>query len=404
MQSWPPNQGGEGNNNSWQQPYDFATPTDQFDHGQTWQQSVPGQDPYRGQLNPSDPNANFLPDPHSMLSGYHNEHDAFELGQQFSNQEAIDPAFSNIHPDLYAQQNKMDLDGVSMHHQLNQIQGHSHAHAQAFPHHSYGSYDPPQQDGQQFGSATAASQYTQAHLMPQDPRQHNHTPVQQFNNIQPPNYNQTQLQQSRTPPVQHQQPYGQTSDFAPPPPNGQPQQFQANTNQNVDYHQNPSAAYPSQQYKSFEYQQSPEDHSKQPYLPATQQQQQQQFDPRVIQHHSAPRPQDDTPPQLPTSYEEQIQPPQPEGPAKKRQRVAGAVAASPIPEPSLSVAHSPVDSSSKRMDELDSLVAPTPSPEDVQKIQQFQKRSKAAQAKFPSIKGAPHLVHEDTIKLPGKSS
>lgn len=70
----------------------------------------------------------------------------------------------------------------------------------------------------------------------------------------------------------------------------------------------------------------------------------------------------------------------------------------------MSAVNTTIDPSSKKVEELDTLVAPTPSPEETHMLQQFQKRTKAAQAKFPAIKGLPYLAYESTIKLPAPKS
>lgn len=62
-----------------------------------------------------------------------------------------------------------------------------------------------------------------------------------------------------------------------------------------------------------------------------------------------------------------------------------------------------MESTVRKAEEIDALNPPTPSPEDLVMLQQFNKRPKGAQAKFPPIKGLPYLANDATIKLPGAS-
>lgn len=71
------------------------------------------------------------------------------------------------------------------------------------------------------------------------------------------------------------------------------------------------------------------------------------------------------------------------------------------PEPTFSRVESPVDMSVRKVDEIDAVAPPTPSAEESQAITQFNKRTKAAQAKQPSIKGLPYLLFDPSTKLPG---
>jgi hypothetical protein len=402
MQSWPQGQnGGDDDNNSWQQNFNFAPQNGHFNQDQAWSQPVPGQTAYARQL-PSDHAANFIHDPQAMLSGYQAGHGSFDLGHQFSGQEVIDPAFSNIAPDLYAQQNKLDLGGGSMHH-MNQVQNHPQGHSQGFSHQNYASFDTQPQNDQQYGST--APQFSPGQLLPQaSSRQQSHTPVQQFSNIQP-DFAQAQLRPSQTPPVQHQQPYAQNATFAPPQVNDQAAQYQSSPGQHVNYQQSSAAAAYSQPAynatKAFDYQQPGQPGSSNPSFQATGH----HVDGHLGQPLSGTIPQyDGTPqPQQSADFEKPAQPLIGDGPARKRQRVAKTAADSPVPE-AASVTNSTIDTSSRKVEELDSLVAPTPSPEEAQMLQQFQKRSKAAHARFPSIKGLPYLAYQNTIKLPAPKS
>lgn len=90
-----------------------------------------------------------------------------------------------------------------------------------------------------------------------------------------------------------------------------------------------------------------------------------------------------------------------EPPAKKRKRVVKSAADVPTPESTFSRVDSPVDTAVRKVDEIDAVAPPTPSPEEVQAIAQFSKRTKAAQAKLPPIRGLPHLIFGSSTKLPG---
>lgn len=92
---------------------------------------------------------------------------------------------------------------------------------------------------------------------------------------------------------------------------------------------------------------------------------------------------------------------QPTASASKRKRVSGSVSESPVPE---SLQPVTLESTAMKIEEIDSLVAPVPTPQHVQALQQFAKRSKAQQAKFPAIKGLPNLACDSTIKLPAPKS
>lgn len=62
----------------------------------------------------------------------------------------------------------------------------------------------------------------------------------------------------------------------------------------------------------------------------------------------------------------------------------------------------PLDVSAKMSDDVDALPVPVPTVEEAKLIANFKKRNKAAQAKYPSIRGLPHFLYEGTVKLPGK--
>lgn len=385
MQSWQQGHNGDDGNNSWQQNFNFAAQNGQFEQDQPWSQALADQNAFAGPIDPSDPAANFLPGAHPMLSGYQEGHGSFDLASQYPGQEPIDPAFSSLPPDLYSRQNKLDLAEDSLQH-INHFQSHPNAHPQGFPSNDFASFEqhpqaaPQQQQPQHYNSA--GPQYQQAPLLSQDGHQQGHAVPQQFSNIQP-DFSQTPIQQTQTPPLQNQQPYTHGAAFtAPPQQNGQGTHYQAGSATPANYQQQASA-YGQQAYATFHpaLQQQADIHGQSALVPAP-------------SHDGTPQP------HQATLLEKPVASPAPEGPAKKRQRITKPAASSPIPEPVQSV-NSPGEPIGKKVEELDSLVPPTPTPEDVQMLQKFQKRGKASQAKFPSIKGLPHLVCEETIKLPG---
>ena len=394
MQSWQSQNGGDGNN-SWQQDYNFTTQNGQFDQTQAWSQPMPGQNQnaFTRQLNPSDPSNNLFHDP-NMLSSYQDGHATFDLNQQFSGQDVIDPAFSDLHPELYSQQNnKMDLGGSNMHH-LGQVQGHTQSQTQSFSPQTFSNFDAQSQHGQQFRSNTP--QYTQAQLLPQTSRQQTHTPTQQFSNIQP-NFA-TQLRPSHTPPAQQQHQYRSGDAFGASQVNGHGAQYQQGHSSQMNFQQ--PSQYPQTNFNPAQFQQQ----TQQTFTPPPQQQQQQQqqqVDPGLVQHIPS---QDGTPQSQSAPFESPVVSGEP---AKKRQRITKAVTPttfSPAPEALPQSVGSPIEQPGKKMEELDALVAPVATPEEVKLIQKFQKRGKAAQAKFPTIKGLPHLAQEGTIRLPAPKS
>ncbi|KAH7149184.1 hypothetical protein B0J13DRAFT_441022 [Dactylonectria estremocensis] len=436
MQSWSNNgQTGadeQSHQHQWQANYSYADQNGQFDPHQPWSQPMTDQTAY-SHINPQDASSNnFFDSPgqaNSFLSGnlhgsppptqpgFHAGHDSLALNQQFSQtaQDVLDPAFSDIHSDLYGQQGKMNL-GNSMSH-LNQVQNHSHSHNQGFQY----SFAP--QNEQSYESPI--QQYAQPHVIPQQSRQQSHTPVQQFEGLQAPNFahghGYTRPPQQSPVPNQ-QQPYT-NSAFSPPlngqttqPPTNaqhsyqQPRQqpLQQQQQQQQGYSQ-PSAPAQFVAQKASPYQQPAHNVANQNFHQSIQQQ------PRPFAASSSP------PPATSAQYIMPHQPVEVDSPAsqsaaieptaKKRKRTAakGAPEAH-TPEPMVAI-DSPMDygvvpgsTPTKKVDEVESLVAPIPSPEDAQLMAQFNKRSKALQAKQPAIKGLPHLLYDDSMKLPAPKS
>ncbi|ESU17048.1 hypothetical protein FGSG_13745 [Fusarium graminearum PH-1] len=259
--------------------------------------------------------------------------------------------------------------------------------------------------------------------MPQPSRQQNHTPVQQFDAIQPTfaqghNFSRPPQQS----PVQSQQQYNQSA-FS-PPVNGQTPQSRPNEQMNFQQsHQGRQQPPPQQQHAQQQHAQQqpptvqPQFAPKQPIsypqtsqpLPAQNfQQQMHQQQPHFIGNASSP-PATNNPYLIPQPINNQdtgiAQHVTNEPPAKKRKRAVKSAPDTPTPEPATTYIDSPVGSPAvKKVDDVDGLPAPTPSPEEAQLIAQFNKRTKAAQAKHPAIKGLPHLIYEGTTKLPAPKS
>ncbi|CAH0020246.1 unnamed protein product [Clonostachys rhizophaga] len=409
MQSWS-NQGQNGTDghDSWQSNFNFSNQNAQYDHSQSWSQPMPGQD-YGRQMNSSDLATNFLHDPHSF-SNYDDNHGSFDLGPQYPSQDVLDPAFANIQPELYNQQDKLGLSGDNIH-QMEQLQRHPHSQAQGFSNHDYSTFAP--QHEQSFPSPP--SQFSQPQVMPQASKPQSHTPVQSYSNVQPNNFAQNQLRPSQPSPGQHQQhqqaynpntSYGHVNghgaQYQPSPVNHTNYQIQQPVYQQQQQQpqaQSPAQSHPHAQHpsyaspKPFTYQQQPQHAPAHGFpQPGLQQNGQPRLSQPVVSdpHPSHPIPAEHAPVQLQPT----------EAPAKKRKRTVNSTTDSPSLENSPQRFNSPMESTVRKAEEIDALIPPTPSPEDLVLLQQFNKRPKGAQAKFPPIKGLPYLANDATIKLP----
>jgi hypothetical protein len=89
-----------------------------------------------------------------------------------------------------------------------------------------------------------------------------------------------------------------------------------------------------------------------------------------------------------------------EAPPKKRKRTLKSAPETPSSDVISFQLDSHIDNSASKLAEIDSLPPPLPTAEDLELINKFNKRTKAAKAKFPAIKGLPHLVHGGTVTLP----
>ncbi|KAK5992231.1 hypothetical protein PT974_05632 [Cladobotryum mycophilum] len=414
MQSWPSSgqNGANDGHNSWQSNFTYAGQNGQFDPSQSWSQPGTEQTTAYSHLNPQDASSsNFFDAPHqgnAFLAGnIHNtpstqpafHTSAIALNQQYSQpgQDVIDPAFSSIHTDLYGHQPRVSLATEGIGH-MAQVQNHPHAHSQTFSQHDFSF--PPQND-QPFDSSVS---YSQAQLLPQTARQDSHTPVQQHFDSLHGSFTQNH-RYSRPPqqtPVQHQQaqPYTQEQAFA-PAINGQAGQYQVNNAMNYQQTGQPYTSQPgyTQQQKPLAYSQA----SQNPPV--------QQLTTQPLQHASTLPTSHGTPTASSTpviQYSASQKPLEADAggnTASKRKRVSKG---SPEVTPSESIIILSEGSGdvpdSKKTDDTDALPIPLPSDEELQLMNQFAKRNKVAQARFPSIKGLHHLVYDGSIKLPGKWS
>ncbi|KAF4963753.1 hypothetical protein FSARC_8236 [Fusarium sarcochroum] len=432
MQSWSNNgqNGADETQHQWHNNYAFTGQNGQFDPHQAWSQSVNDQAAY-SQINPQETSAsNFFDSDqgHSFLSGplhgsqsdqtgYHSGHESMSLNQQFSqpSQDVIDADFSEIHPDIYSQHGKMNLDNAMA--GIGQLSSHPHSSTYSY------SLAPPNEPSFE----SPIQQYSQPHVMPQPNRQQSHTPVQQFEGI-PPAFAQGH-NFSRPPqhsPVPNQQQYNQAA-FS-PPVNGQTPQPRANELNFQQPHQPGRQHTPQQQHQPQQHQPQQQQLSQppQPYAqpqfapkqPVAYPQTSQPLPGQTFQqmHHQQPHfiGSSSSPPATNSQYlmsqpgadqDTGVSQPAANEPPKKRKRAVKSAPDTPTPEPAVAFIDSPIGSPAvKKVDDIDALPVPTPSLEEAQLIAQFNKRTKAAQAKHPAIKGLPHLIYEGTTKLPAPKS
>ncbi|KAM5352650.1 hypothetical protein ACJ41O_005372 [Fusarium nematophilum] len=434
MQSWPNSgqNGADETQHQWHNNYAFTGQNGQFDPHQAWSQAMPDQAAY-SHINPqdasspnffdSDQGASFLAGglhgSQPSQPGFHTSHDSLALNQQFSqpSQDVMDPSFNDLHPDLYSQHGKMDLDNSMA--GVGQLS--SHPHSSTF---SY-SLVPPSEPSFE----SPIQQFSQPHVIPQPNRQQSHTPVQQFEGMagafphghgfsRPPQHS----------PVQNQQPYGQNAAFSPPSVNGQTPQPQSNEQLSYQQPQPQPQQQQQQQHQQPPQQahqqgQQPQAYTQAQYAPKQALAYPQTTQPLTNQNFGQPVHQ-----QQPSFIASSASPPAANAPyimpqpvadqdsgvshsaivepaAKKRKRAVKSAPETPTPEPAVAYVDSPIGSPVvKKVEDIDSLTAPTPSPEEAQLIAQFNKRTKAAQAKQPAIKGLPYLIYDGTTKLPAPKS
>ncbi|PTB68532.1 hypothetical protein BBK36DRAFT_1113015 [Trichoderma citrinoviride] len=423
MQSWSGSgqNGATDGHNSWQSGFAYPNQGNQFDPSQAWPQPAAEQASY-SHLNQPDPSASgFFEAPHqgnAFLAGglhsaapsqtpFHAGHGALSLNQQFSQAgpDVMDPAFSNIHPDLYGHQSKVNLGGDGIGH-MGQVQGHPHAASQAFTQHEF-QFAP---QNEQLYDATVPYN-GQPQQVSQSARQGSHTPVQQFDDLHGSFPQGHRFGQPGQPaPVQHQQqqPYRQGQAFS-PAVGGQGGQYQLNSS--IAYQQ-PNPQYNTQQ-QGYAPQKANNAYSTPPQgTPAQQTQALQQ--PSVPSSNHQPMPTSAA--QYAAAQQQQINagiapaagPPTTAQPAteatKKRKRMTKSVPEPAVQEQPTYPMDLPVETTARRDDDSESLPVPVPTAEEAQLIAQFAKRSKAAQIKYPTIRGLPHLVFDGTIKLPAPKS
>ncbi|KAG6100240.1 hypothetical protein E4U31_004068 [Claviceps sp. LM219 group G6] len=428
MQSWTgPGQNGTGGQSSWPADFGFGGQDDQFDPSQSWPLPVADQtDSFSHMTGHQDEqSANFFDASHQdeAFSGgglhlsqggnaaFHGGHSSLGLNQQFAqpDQDVIDPAFNDIHSDVYGQQPKDSLS-------LDQNHSHQQHHG---PVENYGQHDFqfPGQTENAFNAAVA--QYDPNQLLPRTGSRHGQPPVQHFDGLQN-SFQQEQhfsRQPQETSSVQQQRPYSHGQDFA-----------QNVNSQSSHFVQDPNL------HLAFQQQQKQQDHQDH--------QQQSRQQPRQL-HTSNPSAHLQThlhnqqalhnadytqksgafsqfgQPTQPTAFDPSLmqatyqislggQPPastsKSSPAAGKRKRPLKDVSEPSAAESLVTFTEFPLDVSAKKSDDVDALPVPVPTVEEAKLIANFKKRNKAAQAKYPSIRGLPHFLYEGTVKLPAPKS
>ncbi|POR37255.1 Uncharacterized protein TPAR_02540 [Tolypocladium paradoxum] len=454
MQPWSTQgQNGVDGHDQWQTGFVYPSQNGQYDpNQQAWSQPMTGQatnypqvshDAHAGAATDfhfdsahQDAGA-FLEEQHLTASqpsqaAFHGGHGSMPLNQhqQFPpGQDILDASFSNIHPNLFAQQQqpqqgKMDLGGGNggMNHMgLAQAQNHPHTHPQAYGQHAY-SFSP--QGGQAF--SPQAPQYSQPQLMPRPSpsRQQSHTPVQQHFESNDGHVGFSQSPAFARPPQQSPVPQQQQPSFSAagqafaPPGNGQGAHYQSGSYAHLAYTQYQEAQpQPHLQQAHFQqsgfappqplpYQQSGPGPVGQ--VPTSQQLQQQQ---QQVAGRSTSQP---TPPPATGNF----QPAPPQQPAaesdsgtgyesltKKRKRATKSVPDVSTGEPlAPAIVDLTVESAAKKAEEIDALEAPAPSAEETRFMAESGKRVKAAQGKAPPANAVPFLAYDASVKLPAPKS
>ncbi|OAA56918.1 C-x8-C-x5-C-x3-H type zinc finger protein [Cordyceps fumosorosea ARSEF 2679] len=360
MQSWPnPSQDDGGGQDAWQSSFAFADQGAAFDPNQQWAQQMAGQTADFSHLH-QDPAAFFdassaSSNPYMQAHGSPTNQPTFSTqpyGQQ--DQDAIDTAFHNVHPNLYAHGAKPNAGANT-----NQLD-----EGQAFAPHNY-SFPP--------GNATFHQQpFTQSHL-----QQH---PV----NRQPEQYGAfPQTQQAAVQPQRVVTPQGayRHSPGLVPPPTGQPAQYQTDPHMNYPAQRQPYQLQNEQVNSPQPQRQAYQDgiHTFQGQPTAVQQNATQQNIQYAVNAFS---------PLDATGLA-----------AKKRKRTTKT------PDSSSEATQDSVsDTPAKKVEDMDAYPVPVPSAEDQERLAKFSKRSKSAQVKYPSINGLPHLVFDGSMKMPAPKS
>ena len=398
MQNWgPQSQAGSDGHNGWQQSFDLPGSSAQYDQNQAWTHQGQPSYPHLNQQEHATPgffDSTFQPD--DFLSegirrhspdgqSFQNGPSHAGVGQHYSQagQDVIDPAFQQIHPELYNQQVKGSTGNSNP--QTHHVHGHS-SQPNGQPQGRFAQHEFQYSAPEDSAYSSTVSQYVQARLGPELSRPGSHTPAQQFD---PVTNTFTQPHGYPRPAQQPQQHYQSSQAFG-----------ATNSPHETLYQPRPQFQYQttSQAYPSTNLEQS----RRSPYMPTTDSQlysQPQQVAPTPSGKLTAPtiNPQFIPPPTRTRSPTPQSHPAEP--PAK-RKRVTKTLI-----EPSPPIVAAPPDQPTGKQSEIiDTLAAPVPTEEESRVIVQFGKRTKAAQVKYPSIKGLPYLVYDGSIKLPSKFS
>lgn len=366
MQSWPnPGQGDGDAQDAWQSNFAYDDQGTTFDPNQQWDQQMAGQTADFSHLH-QDPAAFFdassaAANPYVQAQSLHGSptsqpsFQAQQYGQQ--GQDAIDPAFHNVHPTLYAHGAKPNAGGNAD--QLDE--------GQAFAQHNYpfpaqGSA-PFRQQPQSFSPSQL-----QQHQVSRQPE-----PFGVFAQNQPAT---VQPQHVVTP----QSAYRQSPGLA-QAPSAQQAQYQTDPRLNYaaqrQHYQLPGDQVNTQQPPRQGYQDGLHTFQGQPAaLQQTATQQNAQYMPNAYSPIDATA-----------------------AAIKKRKRSTKASDSS-----SEGPQESTPEASGRRAEDMDAYPAPVPSAEDLELLAKFNKRSKSAQVRYPSINGLPHLVYDGSIKIPAPKS
>lgn len=364
MQSWPnPGQGDGNGQDAWQPNFAYDDQGTAFDPDHEWAQQMTGQTTDFSHLH-QDPAAFFdapsaSANPYVQAQSIHGSptnQPAFPAQYAQQGQEAIDPTFHNVHPNLYAHGGKSSDSGHADHLE----------EGRTFSQHNY---PFPTQGDASFRQQP--QQFAQSHLQqPQVSRQ----PEQFGVFAQSP---QVAIQPQRV--VTPQGAYRHTQGLS-QPPSGQQAQYQ--TDPHLTY------AAQRQHYQLQGDQLSAQQPTRQGYQDGMHTFQGQ---PAVVQQHAM---QQNTQ-YMPNAY-------QPvdatSSTIKKNKSTKASDSSSEGPQ------ESTPEASARRAEDMDAYPAPVPSAEDQEQLAQFGKRSKSAQVKYPSINGLPHLTFDGSIKIPTPKS
>ncbi|KAJ6779781.1 hypothetical protein PWT90_04959 [Aphanocladium album] len=367
MQSWPnPGQNDGNGQDAWQANFAYDDQGAAFDPNQQWAQQMAGQTADFSHLH-QDPSAFFdtssaSTNPYIQTQALHGTpsnqppFQPHQYGQQ--GQDVIDPAFHNVHPDLYAHGAKSHAGANA--NQLDQ--------GQAFAQHNYSfptQGNPAFRQQPQFTSAQL-----QQHQVSRQPEQYGAFSQSPQAAVQP--------QRVVTPQGSYRQSPGMAQA-----PNGQQSQYQTDPHLNYatqrQHYQQQAEQINTQQPPNQGYQDGAHTFQGQP---AAVQQNVPQHDQQFI--HS--------------TYADSAEA---TGSAvKKRKR--STKSADSIGE---TAPHdSTPEASGRKAEDMDAYPAPVLSAEEQEQLAKFNKRSKSAQAKYPSINGLPHLVFDGSMKIPAPKS